>query len=400
MKLRIRTKQLDEFVEDEDIFRLEWGRDAIRFYQDSEGQSIFDTDSKSRIERNFVLHLSNAIVYPDRCLRHPFMEGSRRRMPHPLRYAWGNLVLTSNYEVFSESFSRGVCVPPCLEFYDGSAWEADLPPVEEEISEPCILLDLFSKHFGHALVDTPARAWFLREREFLNIKDCKVIGFPTHGLNLDESKWPPYLHLLVSSMGVDPKDIYFPRKPVRLKSLYIPKRISPYGPGGAGDLYFSTMRVIGDAVTGGSPPTGKSDDRIYLSRSRLSKELRGLPEGVEERIEEVFRQMNFRIIHPQELPLPEQVGLIRASKYVAGCAGSQLHLGAFANRAGLNILKIAPSFFNQRTDYRISRGVKASLIEFVVNCSCVPGYLANQSPWTLSDDDLARLSETVKEWAA
>ncbi len=397
VRFNLRTKSLFEFIEDDKIYEAAYPRDAIHILRD-EGNFIPEHPEQKLPEWNFVLHLSNAFVFPDSALRTPIVAGARGRLPHPKHYGWGNLTLTSNFEVTSESFSRRMQVPPCFDAVGDSKWVAEIPEISDSIEGPCVLIDLICAHFGHALVDTPARAWFLQEPGFRKLRNPKFIAFPTHGLKPDPEKWPTYITEMIKGMGISPEEIILPKKPVKCESLYVPRRIAPYGPGGCGAPYFKAMHRMGSNIIERHNGKLKSYEKVYFSRSKLSSDLRGLASDQENKIEKIFQGHGFNIIHTQEHSFAEQVYFARNARFISGCIGSQLHLAVFQDRPGLRMFRIAPAFFNQKSDSVIMKGVHGSESTFVVDCTPVVGVPVNQSHWQISDSQLFELEKAVVQW--
>lgn len=73
--------------------------------------------------------------------------------------------------------------------------------------------------------------------------------------------------------------------------------------------------------------------RLYLSRSRLPPGVRRIRE--EKVLEDELRRLGWRVAHPQELSIAEQLDHLADARTIAGCVGSALHLlMAFGERAG------------------------------------------------------------------
>lgn len=320
------------------------------------------------------------------------------RPPHPMSYTWGNLVLTSNYELTCESLSRRVQIPPSLKYEDGQNWEAKLPEAVTSIEGQCVLLDLVCGHFGHAIVDTPARAWFLGTEYFAQIAKPKIIGFPSHGLALDPKKWPKYVNDLLHGIGVSPEEVLFPTTAVKCESLYIPRRVTPYGVGGCGRIYSETMVKAGNAIASRKWASAAFGERIYLSRSKLPQGQRDLLNGAELVIENIFKNHDFEIVHSQDYSLADQIKMIKSASRVAGCVGSQLHLAAFQNSVDFKMFRIAPSHFNQSTDGIIIRESGGKITTFVVDCPHSTGQDPSKSPWSITMDQFIELERRVKDW--
>ncbi len=153
----------------------------------------------------------------------------------------------------------------------------------------------------------------------------------------------------------------------------------------------------GKAKRGGTEPRG-SHRLLYLSRSKLDATRRGLLDGQELAVEDIFRAHGFEVVHPQLLSLPEQIRIVRGATHVAGCVGSQMHLMAFARNEGKRVLRIAPSYFDTPTDRNIVRKGGGYFASFVVDRRRPFGVVRNHSTWSLTEDDLSRLQIKLDQW--
>lgn len=70
------------------------------------------------------------------------------------------------------------------------------------------------------------------------------------------------------------------------------------------------------------------DLKVYVSRSGIAKRSRLLWNCDE--VEQIFRASGFQILHPQNLPLPEQIDIFSKARVLAGEEGSGLHSSVFA----------------------------------------------------------------------
>lgn len=141
-------------------------------------------------------------------------------------------------------------------------------------------------------------------------------------------------------------------------------------------------------------------ERIYLSRSRLTDDPRRLPDDGEARIEAVFSALGFDVIHPQTMPLPEQIALLRGASHVAGCVGSHLHLMAMSARPGVNLFRIAPSYFDTSVDGDILRELHGHYRSFVVEATIPNGLPRFQHGWPMTPDTLTALHRAASDWLA
>ena len=74
------------------------------------------------------------------------------------------------------------------------------------------------------------------------------------------------------------------------------------------------------------------DDERRLRRDRSDDEW-------DAHLDRQFAAAGFRVVHPETLPVAEQVALVRGARVLAGSAGSALHLAAFA-APGTQVLEI------------------------------------------------------------
>jgi hypothetical protein len=64
--------------------------------------------------------------------------------------------------------------------------------------------------------------------------------------------------------------------------------------------------------------------KVYLSRSRLSADKRRILD--EERLEEALRRTGWRIVHPEQESIADQLEIMGSARIIAGTIGSALHL--------------------------------------------------------------------------
>jgi capsular polysaccharide biosynthesis protein len=137
---------------------------------------------------------------------------------------------------------------------------------------------------------------------------------------------------------------------------------------------------------------------VYLSRSKLDPSQRGLSEGQERLIEDIFRRYGFEIVHPQLLSLAEQIRTVRRASHVAGCVGSQMHLLAFSRNMGKHVLRLAPSYFDPGFDRDILEMGGGSYTGFVVERASPERSERSTLPWRLTPDELSGLRQKVEDW--
>lgn len=99
------------------------------------------------------------------------------------------------------------------------------------------------------------------------------------------------------------------------------------------------------AASGGSTGLDPDGPRLFFSRTAFNAERRaaGRPTRTDadhdRELDRVFAEAGFRVVVPETLAVTEQVRLATTASVLAGCAGSALHLSAFAP-AGARVLEL------------------------------------------------------------
>lgn len=131
-------------------------------------------------------------------------------------------------------------------------------------------------------------------------------------------------------------------KPVRADRLVVPSRpvlLKAWAAPEAVDVW----RRISDAV-------GERGDarRVFLSRTLFHETEADRPRSRrseaewDAHLDAEFARAGFAVVHPERLPLREQLALVRGADVLAGASGSALHLSAFA-RSGTRVLEVGDS---------------------------------------------------------
>ena len=187
-------------------------------------------------------------------------------------------------------------------------------------------------HFGHFLVETLSTLWpepgqadgLLFHRSYRGAWTPRRVG------HVYEPSVTPWQQLLLELAGYG--DI-----PVRVTSngvlsvekLLVPSRSLVFK-NWALPAAVALWRRIGEAA--GAPG---ADSQVYLSRSRFhlgkvrARRIRS-NQTWHERLDTAFAETGFRVVHPELLPIDEQIRLVRGAAIIAGASGSALHLSAFA----------------------------------------------------------------------
>lgn len=185
---------------------------------------------------------------------------------------------------------------------------ADIPYVDEDVVYLGNVYDVFG-HFilGHL---NRAHALFRLPR---GVK-CVLINYKRL------PKIPEYMFAFIELLGVKREDIIILDKTTKFRNVYIANQ------GFCIPSYTSQeFAQIFDTMAENVPVPAIVHDKIYLSRTKMgTRKTFG-----EEHIEQIFEKNGYKILHPETMPLRDQIGLIKNCSVLAGCGGSALHMSLF-----------------------------------------------------------------------
>ncbi len=171
-------------------------------------------------------------------------------------------------------------------------------------------------HFGHTLLEGIARIYPYLDKKY---KNCKFV-FCDWGRNPIKS----YGYKLLELFGIKQDQIIILKKTTRFRNVVVPEADFEI-PSTASVEFIKTFEKIAKSV-----PKCDTYDKIYLSRTATGER----KTFGEEQIEYIFEQNGYKIIHPEQLPLEQQIGIMRDCRQLAGLAGTALHLSAFMPSGG------------------------------------------------------------------
>lgn len=351
----------------------------------------------------YVIRLVNPLLVPRRSIR-PTLKSAwialrwqlgleTPGLPPGLFYGKADLLLTSDNHIVADSFAGGTIVHPAMSPGLGQAWNVTWTGSEKRVEGRFLYLEMMPKHFGHLIVDLPARLWPRREKWFAPHTDLPCLAFPTHGLTARDGI-PPAAARILGALGIPAGSVTPADQPLRVAELIVPGRIAPYR-GPSGPRYNRLMQQAGTAIADGR---AGPEPHVFLSRSRLATDRRPVDRRSAEQIDELFRSHGFAILHPQEIDLADQIAAVRGATHLAGFTGSQLHLAAFSERQDIRMLRICPDDFVTGIDRNILAPVNGQVTDVLLR---KPGWLRHLlSGFRLrpGPDDLARLDAAIRDF--
>ncbi len=203
----------------------------------------------------------------------------------------------------------------------------------ERLRGKYVYLGILRGHFGHFLLESLCRVWYIFKKD-PNIK----ILVHSDG---DPVKMPSYVHHIFQLIECPLDQIVAIKRPVVVDHLILPEsefeirwRASSSYADTFRELYERNARLFRADAT---------PNRVYLTRRHLN--VRGDKKrseiiNNEQEVEALFEQRGFAIIAPEKRPLHEQIAIIAGAGQIAGVKGSALHMSLFCQRPKARLVQI------------------------------------------------------------
>lgn len=179
-------------------------------------------------------------------------------------------------------------------------------------------------HFGHFLFESTARLWALDQAG--QIDGILFLPFLRGNVRRTAKQHAGFLRILAGDVP-----LVFAETPTIAEELIVPGLGFGYGQAARGsEAYRRMMRA---RVAQAAEP-GRAR-RLYISRSALIEKRGGV--FAETRIEALMEANGYMVVHPQRLPIDEQLALYRGAERVVALDGSALHMAAYALPEGAQV---------------------------------------------------------------
>lgn len=227
----------------------------------------------------------------------------------------------------------------------GTSGEAQAVPARTELPGRWVYGGYLSDHFGHFLVESLARHWYLRQDG--------GAGIAWHARPPRLRPWQVEVFELI---GLDPARFHLIREPTRFEALCVP------APGAVLGSFYEARQARALAVWPfRAPRPGK---RVWLSRSRFAEAVSRI-EG-EAETEALLEGHGWIIFHPQAHPIRAQLAMLEDAEVIAGLEGSAFHtlLLAADVRARIRIVPRGRRLFHAFTMIAEAKGLDQAAVPF------------------------------------
>ncbi|GAB2771428.1 hypothetical protein GCM10027020_25670 [Nocardioides salsibiostraticola] len=218
--------------------------------------------------------------------------------------------------------------------------EFETPPVV--LDGPYFYLDNHVRgHFGHALTEQISHLWGWRRAKAAE-PSLRVLVGEWKGRELGAWEWD-----LMAAAGIDEADVDVITVPVRVERLIgtspmfaMPEVLHPQ--------IEATYAELGAALA------AQAADRPWPTKvfcSRRVERKRACHNAAE--VEALFIEAGFEVVYPEDLPLADQIRLVREAEVIGGFAGSGMFQIAFAG-APKHVILIGSESYAATNEYMIS----------------------------------------------
>jgi capsular polysaccharide biosynthesis protein len=224
----------------------------------------------------------------------------------------GQLVKNST---FTEEFNTQIHLDgQCIRYYDYDV----------------VFLGVLWNVYGHSITDNLKKLWCLQKAEIQNIIEggCKLVY-----VTLFRDKLKSYVYDIFTMAGFDLQSAECISRPTRFRRVFVPENsivIKADGKRYCGVEYVDVIKNIVAFTEGLHFPVW---DKVYLSRTWLENSR----DFGEKQVERLFEKNGYHIVHPETLPVAQQVYLMAHCKKLATTVGSLSHSAVFC-KPGTEVL--------------------------------------------------------------
>ena len=187
------------------------------------------------------------------------------------------------------------------------AYTPDVAPAY--IDEDVIFAGIGFSHFGHFLLESLCRLWWvIKNKEF-----SKKIIF-LKNIAFDESKYSSLLELC----GLDLDRVIYLEQPTQFKSVTVPDQSLMFFDYYTHEFITPYNKILENI-------TASNHKKIYLSRTKFIKQ-----DHVNEiYFENFYRNLGYYIVYPEKIDIREQIALIAGADEIVSTMGTISHLAIF-----------------------------------------------------------------------
>ena len=262
----------------------------------------------------------------------------------------------------------------------------DLPPLPMLPGRWFYLDNIMRGHFGHALTEQLSHAWAWPRAKRAH-PDLRALVF-----RWEDHEMADWELRLFEAAGIDRDDVTVLNQPTRVETLIAATPAYAIGPY-IHPAIEQTYRTVGRSL-GSHAPDESYPDRLFITRSSAKRACRNRSD-----VEALFTEAGFRIVHPEEHDLAEQVAMMRSAPIVAGFAGSGMFHLAFTDPPK-QVAVISPETYPAMNERQICASVGHDLTMLRCRSDVVTGRFSEASFHSSYSFDFDREGIVLSDWLA
>jgi hypothetical protein len=179
-------------------------------------------------------------------------------------------------------------------------------------------------HYGHFLISSLSRYWLGLFKDLKSFKIvCHAADAPTGWLS------HPHIRDIFQAIGLSEDNFVVFKRPTVIPEIIIPRPAAEEH-NFSHNVFGEWGAAVGRAITRDFD-LPQIDRPVWLSKTRINAGVQGLDN--EAALVEILEQNGVEIIHPQELPLFQQVSLFKTRPIIMGASSSAFHTKIFGATA-------------------------------------------------------------------
>jgi len=179
----------------------------------------------------------------------------------------------------------------------------------------------FHGHFGHFLIETLPELYRVKTM----MEGGRYLFHPFESQKSEVNLTLPYVREALSLLSIPVEQLEFVGRDAFYEVVEIHQRRIVVNRS-MDESCIDGYRFMADQVE----PAQGFGDRIFMSRSRVTD-----PRGNDSSFDIWMQERGYTVVHPQELPLKEQISIAKGARILAGFDGSALHMSVFMQPGGV-----------------------------------------------------------------
>lgn len=193
------------------------------------------------------------------------------------------------------------------------------PQIVEKSEESVVFVGLFSAVWGHEITDHLKHFWFYFDKRFAHLKNLPFVFAMVWNNKMPSENFLQLLNII----GIPQEKLRFISHPTQFKEIFVPEESFFYDSMEGAYRYTKEYADFFNKIKKLPPPKILAS-KIYFSRMIFSNQ-KNPKDFNEESLEKFFSGQGFKIIHPETLPLLEQIAFLQNAEVFATTDGSVAH---------------------------------------------------------------------------